>query len=181
MAEEETRQTRPPEHARHATEGRQQERTQHQRTANRSEDERLITGIKDNVLDSNLVDVGLLFIRFKLSDPTQFLFTAAAERNLSCTMTISWPPQAAARQQIDPAVRKQRIELLQRLIDGLVKESAPQGHVTQANNEELICWLSYATAESATHAFRRFRLSLLPVEMGVNQHTRELIVDRPQA
>ncbi len=150
-----------------------------QAAAAQSDDERVMGGIKDPVYPSKVVDVELLFIRLEISDPTQFLFTAAADRNLSCTMTLSWPSQLASQQAIDPNVRKERVELLQKFIKTLVRDTHPQGHVTQATNEQLMSWLTYPTAQAATQAFRQFRQSLLPAEMGVNQRTRELIVDRP--
>lgn|GEM_PF-817578 len=126
-----------------------------------------------------LIDVEILTLRFAITDPTDLLRFSAAERTLSCSLTIKWNAPSAdpsgATHPDAPLVLQLLLEVFNQLPERIKADSTSWTHSTDLSFE---AWLSYPTATRAQEAFRLLHNELNNRGLGVNQWTRELILPR---
>jgi hypothetical protein len=143
-------------------------------------DRQVRTGVRDTAVPPDrLVAVEMLLLRYELDGPLELMMEPAEERNLSCTLNVSWPipgssssggPARPIRDALDAAFRE------------TIRRTAPTA--SRADHDDIgrfIGWLSYPTALKADEAFKAFQAALRARNLGVTQTIREVTVPREWA
>jgi hypothetical protein len=127
---------------------------------------------------ARIVNVELLILRFEL-DCTLDLFARRPEdRNLSCTLHITWPVEELADQapSIPDAAK------IQKRINEALKAKGVRKHALNKRSGiedgRLDAWFTYPTAVMASEALDAFRAALAEHDIEVEKQVREMAVPR---
>ena len=144
--------------------------------------ERIRAGIRDEVDDpSRLVDGELLLLRFALDGALDYLLKSADERNLSCCLNVSWPSRSLGRPARVPDEAALVVPRLERAFAPLPRQARAVGSRSRAEEGRFEGWLSFPTAEKAKAAFELLHRALRKQGLGVEQWTREILLERDLA
>lgn len=142
-------------------------------------DERVRPGVHDRVDDpARLVDVELLFLRYELDDPAEFLMIPPEERNLSCSLNLVWPTRRLGRPYDGPEEPDPYLKVLRSVFARLARKTRPDGSRARDDAGRYVGWLSYPTAAKASEAFQLLHALLREEGFGVDQTTREFLLPR---
>ena len=124
------------------------------------------------------VSVELLILRFEL-DCTLDLFARRPEdRNLSCTLHVTWPVEELAdRAPSLPGAAK----ILKRINEALKARGVRKHALNKRSSLEdgrLDAWFTYPTAVMASEALDAFRAALAEHDLEVEKQVREMAVPR---
>lgn len=125
-----------------------------------------------------LVDVEILSLRFEIADPTDLLLIPASERNLSCSLSLTWtapPPGPWGERHPDAPLARKLLTDTFKALPARTQATSSWSHSEEAKFEG---WLSYPTSAAAHKAFQILHDDLNGCGLGVNQWTRELIIPR---
>jgi curved DNA-binding protein CbpA len=164
---------RPPRESRAA-----QTRTARPESAPR-EFERIRAVVRDEVSDhARLVDVELLILRFAMEDPLDYLLKGSEERNLSCSLNVSWPSRRNGEPTIGSDAAKSIVRALAGAFDPIPKKSRASASWSRADDDRFEGWLSYPSAVQAREAFDALHRAFQKRGLGVEHWSRELILER---
>ncbi len=118
----------------------------------------------------------MLLIRFELDAALGVLMATDEDRNLSCTLNVSWPsgwePLPAA---LDADRLRREVADAFRVAS---RASRPLSHWSQVEEGRFTGWLTFASAVKADEAFRRLRAELNRHQLGVVQTIRDVSIPR---
>jgi hypothetical protein len=141
--------------------------------------ERIQADLRDEVGDpTRLVDVELLLLRFPLDGPLDYLTRPADERNLSCCLNVSWPSRRPGRAPRTPGEAAPIASKLARAFAPLPRKTRAVASRSRSEEGRFDAWLSYPTAERAWAAFQVLHRALRKHGLGVDQWSREIILER---
>jgi hypothetical protein len=135
-------------------------------------------GVHDEGLaPERLVGIEQLRIRYELDSPMSLMLERPEDRNLSCTLNVTWPLPAAGT--LDAAAARPIREAL----DGAFREAARQTAPTASSADDdeparYVAWLSYSTARKADDAFKVLHAALRARGLGVVETIREVTIPR---
>jgi hypothetical protein len=148
--------------------------------AGSARDRHVRTGVRDTAVPPDrLVGVEMLLLRYELDSPLAFMTEPAEDRNLSCTLNVSWPlPGAAASDGPTRPIR----EGLEAAFREAARSTTPTA--SRADQDDIgrfIGWLSYPTAVKADEAFKVLQAALKARKLGIVQTIREVTIPREWA
>ncbi|WP_435008686.1 J domain-containing protein [Tundrisphaera lichenicola] len=120
----------------------------------------------------------LLILRFELEASLDLFTRSPEERNLSCTLHVSWPlDELAERASKIPDAAKFHKRIGEALKAKGVRKNAlnKRSHI---ENNRLDAWFTYPTAVMASEALEALRAALAPHELEVEKVVREMSVPR---
>ncbi len=127
---------------------------------------------------ARIVTVELLILRFELECSLDLFARNPEDRNLSCTLHITWPVEELAEQ---PGPLPDTTRTLKAL-DEAFKAKAVRKHAltkrSQTDGGKFVGWLTYPTAVMASEALEAFREALAPQGMTVEKQVREMALPR---
>ncbi len=144
-----------------------------------SDGTRVRSGIRDTVdHESLLVDVELLLLRMEVDDPYQLFMVSESDRNLSCSLNISWPSALVEAEESteSPQARERMISNLNEAVEATIKATAPVRASESAELQGFRGWLAFETAHQTSTAFIALRQQLKRRGLGVRQWTREIVI-----
>jgi hypothetical protein len=141
-------------------------------------DRQVRPGVRDAAVPPDrLVAAEMLLLRYELDSPLSLMTEPAEDRNLSCTLNVSWPmPGASAAGAGDTKATREALELAFR---ETARRTAPTA--SRADRDDIgrfVGWLSYPTALKADEAFKAFQAALKARKLGVVQTIREVTIPR---
>lgn len=138
-------------------------------------------GVRDQVEHPTLlVDVELLLLRMELENPYDVIAVPASDRNLSCSLNVSWPITMPDDAGPGPDRTTLGSKVAAAFNDVLVR-SQPTSSWQDHGPTSFKGWLSYATAQRCYGGFNLLRTALKARGLGVNQRIREIIIPRDTA
>lgn len=141
------------------------------------EDAQARRGVWDNTLDpSRLVAVDLLLLRFELNGSLGLLVGTPEERNLSCTLNLTWP--ASESGTVDPDQVPRILSAILSAFEDACKAVPPVLAESRDEANRFIGLMSYTSALRADEAFKAFRRSLGRHGLGVVQTIRDVTIPR---
>jgi hypothetical protein len=166
---EEERPDQPPRHP-----GTEPEPEPTQTAANDDEVHRTIAD--SGYPDDRLVAVDILILRHEIDNPIDFLFSPSSARNLSCSISATWP--IADRTTLADRDRRQAVETVQGALRKAARAVKPGAQRLHKEPGRFSGWLTYDSAREAHEAANRLRLALREGGYGLVLTTRELVVPR---
>ena len=135
------------------------------------------TGEKSEVL-VNVVAAELLILRFELECSVDLFTRSAENRNLSCSLHLTWPlPDLTERAETLPGAAK----ILKRIGEAF-KARGVRKHATtkraEVEESHFDAWLTYPTAVMASEALEAFREALVEHGLEVEKQVREIAIPR---
>lgn len=127
---------------------------------------------------SRIVAAELLILRFELECALDLFARSPEDRNLSCTLHISWPLDEAGEslRNLPEAPR-----ILQALGDALKSRYVRKNILTkrvESADGHFSAWLTFATAVMASEALEAYREALVPHGLAVEKQVREMAIPR---
>ena len=127
---------------------------------------------------SKVVAAELLILRFELECSVDLFVRSPEDRNLSCSIHVSWPvADLADRATVLPGAARTL-----KKIDEAFKAKTVRKHALkkQSSVEEgrFDGWLTYPTAVMASEALEAFREALAPHDLEVEKQVREMAIPR---
>lgn len=127
---------------------------------------------------AHIVSVELLILRFELECSLDLFARNPEDRNLSCTLHITWPIEELVERD-EPIVDAARTLAA---IDEAFRNKAVRKHAltkrSQADGGRFVGWLTYPTAVMASEALEAFREALLAQGVTVEKQVREMALPR---
>ncbi len=127
---------------------------------------------------ARIVAVELLILRFELECSLDLFARSPEDRNLSCTLHITWPLEELVERN-EPIADASK---LLSAIDGAFKNKAVRKHAltkrSHAEGGRFVGWLTYPTAVMASEALEAFREALAVAGMTVEKQVREMALPR---
>ena len=141
-------------------------------------DGRVRRGYRDKDADpARTVEVELLLIRFEVADPMELLSGAPEDRNLSCSLNVSWPSRTAPPPP--PEVAAPTLHALSEAFDAATAgKSRPVSARSGVEGGRFAGWLSFPTVARAEAAFEAFHAELNRRGLFVAQSIRDIFVPR---
>lgn len=134
-------------------------------------------GVRDRVSDpSKLVAVELLVLRYEMDGPLGLLAGAQHDRNLSCTLNLSWPAPESPR--VNPISAAVALQAIQTAFEAARQEVPPQSLDARFDGDHFSGLLSYGSALKADEAFKILRKALNSQDYGVVQTIMDLTIPR---
>jgi hypothetical protein len=144
-----------------------------------AEAEQVRAGVRDAIADpSRIVDVEIFLIRYEIDDPTAFFLTSPEDRNLSCTLNLTWPIRRAGQPALTPAQAEPLSKALVAAFKPIAKKTGATASRTSSEDGRFSGWLTYPTAARTSEAFHAVHAALRAAGFGVEQRTRELLIPR---
>ena len=140
-------------------------------------------GVRDEVdHPGKLVDAELLLLRLELDDPYAVLTIPQERRNLSCTLTVTWP-SAVARGEGGPVAgpspaAAEVLPIVAACFDEAAGRVPPTSRLDDPGDGYFRGLLVYPTARQASEAFIALRQSLKRRGLGARQWSREILVPK---
>jgi hypothetical protein len=140
---------------------------------------RIRPGVQDKGVDpTRLVHVEMLWMRYEVGDFVELLTERPEDRNLSGSLTLTWPdpalaPRAAMIPQADRILRA-----LNAAFDEARARPEVRGARSHIDGGRFEAWLGYPNGHAAWLAFKNLHVGLKARGLGVKQWTRDLIVPR---
>ena len=129
---------------------------------------------------ARIVAAELLILRFELECSIDLFTRSAEDRNLSCSLHVSWPVvELADRAQIIPGAAK----TLKKINEAFKARSVRKHALKKQSNIEngrFEGWLTYPTAVMASEALEAFRGALALDHLEVEKQIREMAIPRPR-
>ena len=127
---------------------------------------------------ARIVATELLILRFELECSLDLFARNPEDRNLSCTLHVTWPLDEAEERVAEipdaPRIVKALTEAFK---SKLVRKHALTKNV-QSDDRHFAGWLTFATAVMASEALEAFREALIPHDLVVEKQTREMAIPR---
>ena len=127
---------------------------------------------------ARVVVAELIILRFELECSLDLFARNPEDRNLSCTLHITWPPEELA-EQVEPIPHAART--LKALDEAFKAKGVRKHALTKRAQEEggrFVGWLTYPTAVMASEALEAFREALLPHNLTIEKQVREMALPR---
>jgi hypothetical protein len=129
---------------------------------------------------AKIVTAELLILRFELECSFDLFARSAEDRNLSCSLHVSWPvAELAERVQVIPDAAK----ILKKVGDAFkvkgVRKHALKKKST-VENGRFEGWFTYPTAVMASEALEAFREALALSGLQLEKQVREMAIPRPR-
>jgi hypothetical protein len=122
------------------------------------------------------VAVEMLLIRFELDATLGLLMGANEDRNLSCTLNMSWPARPG---QAPAGTESARIARdLAEVFRLATRKTRPRSSWSEVQDGRFAGWLTYSTALQADQAFRLLRTESNRRELGFIQTIRDVTIPR---
>lgn len=140
--------------------------------------EQVRAGVTDRNIDPTLVvEVELFCLRFEVANSwTTINMISAAQRNLSCSLNISWPAKELDHLALLTANVEDSLEEISAAFSVLSKGKSADAVRSKVENDRFEGWAGYSTANEAFESFRVFHEELKNRGYGVKQWSRELIL-----
>lgn len=136
------------------------------------------SGIRDQVAHPGLlVDVELLLLRLELDNPYDVISIPAADRNLSCSLNVSWPRSVPEAEGGGPERERLAGQVAAAFADVMIRSQSTSSWQDEGPTS-FKGWLSFPTAQRCYGAFNLLRNALKARGLGVNQKIREIIIPR---
>jgi DnaJ domain len=139
-------------------------------------------GLRDKVSDNLLlVDAESLILRLELDNPYELLTTPGAERNLSCSLRLSWPSVLSSEGEIGKSggsASDSRLRQIIEAFDATVRQVETLESWRHAENDRFTGMVSLPSARQTSDAFMILRTELRSRGLGANQWTREIVIPR---
>lgn len=139
-------------------------------------------GVRDNVPDPILlVDAESLILRMEFDNPYEVISAGQQDRNLSCSLSVTWPSRAAAEsmgKKRDPASLR---EIEAKVTDAFVAAAGktnPQSSWHQCDDGRFSAMLAFPGARATGDALLALRAELKARGLGISQWTREVVIPR---
>ena len=129
---------------------------------------------------SRIVAAELLILRFELECSVDLFARSAEDRNLSCSMHVTWPvaEQAEQARSIPDAAK------ILRQVGEAFKAKGVRKHALKKKAEveegRFEGWLTYPTAIMASEALEAFREALAREGLELEKQVREMAIPRPR-
>ena len=131
-----------------------------------------------DVAPARRVTVEMLVVRFELDNPLAVFAMPAEDRNLSCSLNISWPSAKLGRPGADipdsEAILKS-IESAFGRTTMAVRVTAARSHV---DDGRFAGWLTFTSVARAEDGYKVLHAELLKVGLGVERAVREVTIPR---
>jgi DnaJ domain len=129
---------------------------------------------------SKIVMAELLILRFELECSIDLFMKSPEDRNLSCSLHVSWPvAELAERVQVIPDAKK-----ILKSVSEAFKVKGVRKHVlkkkTDIEHGRFEAWFTYATAVHASEALEAFREALAQTGLKLEKQIREMAIPRPK-
>ena len=127
---------------------------------------------------SRIVAAELLILRFELECSLDLFARNPEDRNLSCTLHLTWPlDELVERAEPIPDTARTLKALEEAFKTKAVRKLALTKR-SQTEGGRFVGWLTYPTAVMASEALEAFREALMPHEMTVEKQVREMALPR---
>ena len=127
---------------------------------------------------AHIVSVELLILRFELECSLDLFARNPEDRNLSCTLHVTWPIEELVERGGPIPDAAQTLAAL----DEAFKNKAVRKHAltkrSQAEGGRFVGWLTYPTAVMASEALEAFREALVGHGITVEKQVREMALPR---
>ena len=127
---------------------------------------------------ARIVAVELLILRFELECSLDLFARSPEDRNLSCTLHITWPLEELAERK-EPIVDAGK--LLAAVAEAFKAKAVRKHALTKSSHTEggrFTGWLTYPTAVMASEALEAFREAVVAHGMTVEKQVREMALPR---
>ena len=124
------------------------------------------------------MEVELFLIRFGMESPFDLFAAAPEDRNLSCSLNVSWPAPDLDPRNIPPAASARILDDLGSAFAAVRDESGALDAQSTVREGRFSGWLSYPTAIKTDEAFKLLHDALNARRLAVNQATREVVIPR---
>jgi hypothetical protein len=140
---------------------------------------RIRPGVHDKAVDpERIVNVEILWMRYDVADYMTMLGPSTVDRNLSGSMTITWPdPSLADRAEALPQADRILGALNAAFDEARARPDVRGGH-SHIDARRFEAWLGYANGHAAWLAFKNLHVGLKARGLGVKQWTRDMTVPR---
>jgi DnaJ domain len=129
---------------------------------------------------ARIVTAELLILRFELECSLDLFTRRAEDRNLSCSLHVTWPvAELADRAQVLPNAPKTLKRIGEAFKGRDVRKHALKKQ-SSVENGRFEGWLTYPTAVMASEALEAFREALAKHGLEVEKQTREMAIPRPR-
>ncbi len=129
---------------------------------------------------AKIVMVELLILRFELECSLDLFVRSPEDRNLSCSLHVSWPvAELADRVQVIPDAAK----ILKKVGDAFKVKGVRKHALKKKSSVEhgrFEGWLTYPTAVMASEALEAFREALAQNGLELEKQVREMAIPRPR-
>jgi DnaJ domain len=129
---------------------------------------------------ARIVVAELLILRFELECSIDLFIRSPEDRNLSCSMHVTWPvAELADKAETLPGAAKTLKRIGEAFKSRLVRKHAlkKQSSVQDGRFEG---WLTYPTAVMASEALEAFREAIVKSGLEVEKQIREMAIPRPK-
>jgi hypothetical protein len=123
-----------------------------------------------------LVFVEMLLLRYELDSPLDLLGGGAEDRNLSCSLNVTWPDPTI--EGLDRDESRKTLSALTAAMKAATKAARPQSTQARSDAGRFDGWLIYGSAQQTDKAFQALLGSLHARGLGVRQTIRDLTLSR---
>src|SRR5579864_807585 len=141
--------------------------------------ERAWHGVSDTFDDpAQVVDIEMFLIRFAIEDPSEHFSRAPADRNLSCSLNVSWPSRQPNVPRPPANLANKTVHELDSVCIAVAKQTRAHASYSRPDEHQFTGWLSYPTAVRASEAFTTLKKELNARGLRVRQWISEMILAR---
>ncbi len=122
--------------------------------------------------------VELLILRFELECSLDLFARNPEDRNLSCTLHITWPIEELVERHEPIADAAKIIDAIDEAFKGKAVRKHALTKRSQVEAGRFVGWLTYPTAVMASEALEAFREALVGQGITVEKQVREMALPR---